>query len=182
MDDIKTYLSLRKVLNKVFAPIIIIVQYIWALSVLFFEWGWHPLSEILGKLKRFVWFERLEQKIENLSPYPALFIFLTPLGILFPVKLIGLWMLVHGYLIMAVGLIFLAKVFATAVLAHTFKLTKDKILLIRWFAILHDRFVSWKNQIFLIVRNSLVWKHARLAKGQLIFIMRDFQGWVRTML
>lgn len=167
--------------RKLFLPLIIFLQFVWALLVLFVEWGWHPLSEMLISFTRFAWVARLEKKIENLSPYPALFIFLVPVGALFPIKLFALWMLVHGYLLVAVGSILFAKVFVTAILAHTFKLTKHKILLIGWFAVFHDKFVSWKRKIFLILRRSSVWQFGRTIRENVQLWGRDIQGWVRAL-
>lgn len=180
-DVISLSQYLKRILRNIFVSFVVFIQFFWALLILFVEWGWHPLSELLAYFSRFAWVARLEKKIENLPPYPALFIFLVPLGILFPIKLLALWMLVHGYLVVALGSILVAKVFATAVLAHTFRLTKDKIMLIGWFAFFCNSFISWKRHIFLILRNSIVWQLSRSIKENLLLWSRDVQVWVKAL-
>ena len=59
--------------------------------LLFEEWGWHPLQQLLGRLARLPLWARLEAWIGRLPPWAALLTFGTPVVLLFPLKLLALF-------------------------------------------------------------------------------------------
>ena len=62
----------------------------------------------------------LAAAIEHLPPYPTLLVFLIPVVLLFPLKLLGLWMLAHGSWLGAMAVLALAKVISMGVTAFIF--------------------------------------------------------------
>ncbi|MGZ3362082.1 MAG: hypothetical protein ACXU84_22405, partial [Xanthobacteraceae bacterium] len=57
---------------------------------------------------------------------------------LFPLKLVGLWLLTHEYWMSAVATIIFAKFLGVGVAAFVFDVTKDKLLEMDWFETLYE--------------------------------------------
>ena len=84
-------------------------------------------------------------------PRRAPIVFAVPVIVLFPVKLLGLWMLAHGYWLGAVATLVLAKLVGVGVTAFVFDVTRDKLLQMAWFRWLYER-VMWLRD----------WAHAQV--------------------
>ena len=116
--------ALRTLWSLVRPPLFAILQVIAALIVLFEEWGWRPLYELISRLARFRLWARLELWIAGLPPYGALAVFALPTSILLPLKFVAVWLLAGGHVIAASGLFIAAKIASTALIARIFMLTK----------------------------------------------------------
>ena len=70
-----------------------------ALAVLWLfleEWGWHPLAAWLGRCERWPPWARMEARIAQVPPRAALLLFLLPVTLLLPVKLLALGLIHAG--------------------------------------------------------------------------------------
>ncbi len=71
-----------------------------ALVFLFEAWLWEHLRPLVASVVQRIAWDRLKARaaawIEHLPPYATLLVFLVPVVLLFPLKLLGLWMLAHG--------------------------------------------------------------------------------------
>ena len=86
---------------------------------------------------------RLAAAIEQLPPYATLLVFLIPVVLLFPLKLLGLWMLAHGSWLGAMAVLALAKVVSMGVTAFIFEVTRPKLLQLPWFRWLYEHMLVW---------------------------------------
>jgi hypothetical protein len=86
---------------------------------------------------------RLAAAIERLPPSATLLVFLIPIVLLFPVKLLGLWMLAHGSWLGAMATLGFAKVVSMGVTAFIFDVTRPKLLQLAWFRWLYERILAW---------------------------------------
>lgn len=145
-------------------PLVGVLNVLAALVVLFEEWGWRPLADLLGLLARLRVVARLELWIAGLPPYAALLVFALPTTILLPVKLVGLWLLAQGQALLAGGVLVLAKIASTALVARIFMLTKPALMRIGWFASAYNRFMPWKEALFARIRASWAWRYGRMVK------------------
>lgn len=136
-----------------------------ALILLFEEWGWRPLAELLALLARFRAWARVEGWIAGLPPYAALLVFALPTTILLPVKLGALFLLSQGKVILATAFLALAKVASTALVARIFLLTKPALMQLAWFARLYNWLMPWKEAVFARVRASWAWRYGRMLKS-----------------
>ena len=75
----------------------------------------------------------LADRVDTLSPAMTLIVFVVPIIPLFPLKLIGLWLLTHQYWISAVLTIIFAKLLGVGVAAFVFDVTRPKLLEMAWF-------------------------------------------------
>jgi hypothetical protein len=158
-------------------PLKAALQILLALIILFEEWGWKPLSQALAWLARFRLIAKLEARIAALPPYAALFVFALPTAILFPMKLLAVWLLANAYFATATGLFIGAKIASTALVARLFILTRPALMQIPWFARAYHRFMPWKDRLFAEIRASWVWRYSRMVKTRVRLEAK--QAWVK---
>jgi hypothetical protein len=152
-----------------------LLQWPLALIILFEEWGWEPLQRLLALLARLPIVAWVERRISALPPYGALAVFAVPTVMLFPVKLLALWVIGQGRYALGTVVILVAKVVGTAIVARLFTLTRPALLTLPWFARPYARWVKWKNALLEQVRASWVWRSARVLKRKL---RRDLARWL----
>jgi hypothetical protein len=117
-----------------------LLQPVWIfLAVIFLieAWLWDHLEPIVAyvvariPLRAFkAW---LAERVDTLSPAMTLIVFIVPVIPLFPLKLVGFWLLAHEYWISAVFTIVFAKFLGVGVTAFVFDVTRPKLLEMVWF-------------------------------------------------
>ena len=143
--------------------------FVWtlALLILFEEWGWVPLSQLLAWCARWPVFAWLERRLLALPPRLALLAFFLPALGLLPVKLGALWLIAHHHALLGIGLILAAKLLGTAIVARLFTLLQPQLMQMAWFARLHGSWTAWKAVVMARVRASAVWRTGRALKAAL---------------
>lgn len=145
-------------------PLSFALQVLAALILLFEEWGWRPLAEALAYLSRFKVWARMEQAIAALPPYGALVALAVPTSVLFPLKLLAVFLIAQGKVVAASMLFVGAKIASTALIARIFLLTKPSLMQIGWFARIYDFVMPWKEALFARIRASWAWRYGRMVK------------------
>ena len=163
-----------------------------ALIILFEEWGWRPLAAALAKLARWRLWARAEAVVAHLPPYLALCVFALPTALLFPLKLLALFLIAKGQAVAAGTLFVAAKVVGTALVARIFQLTQPALMRIPWFAWAYARLMPWKEAVFAAIRQTWAWRYGRMlkarvkrmaepvwrdAKVRMIAIVREIRAW-----
>jgi hypothetical protein len=139
-----------------------------ALLIIFEEWGWRSLANLLGRLGRWRPWATAEAWIIRLPPYAALVVFALPTLLLLPLKFLAL-LLIAGHHVALAGLLFVAaKLLATALIARLFLLTQPALMRIGWFASAHDTLVPWKEALVARVHASSVWRAGRHIKARVL--------------
>ena len=173
--------SLREIMRTAWSiargPIITALQVLAALIVLFEEWGWKPLSELLARLAKFAPIALIERWIAGLGPYGALVVFALPTTLLLPLKFAAMWLLAQGKVWTATGLFAGAKVASTALIARIFTLTKPALMQLGWFARAYNWFVPWKDALFAQIRASWAWRYGRMVKTRVRLEVK--QAWAK---
>nr|WP_297530141.1 hypothetical protein [uncultured Roseateles sp.] len=154
------------------APLRGLVRLVLALVILFEEWGWEPLQRAMAAIGRLPVLRQLEAVVRRLPPYLALVVFFLPGLMLLPIKLLALWLIGIGRPGLGLGVIVLAKVVGTAVVARIFALTQPALMSLPWFARLYGRWTAWKESLLVWVRASAVWRSARAIKLRIKRLMR----------
>lgn len=142
-------------------------EFVFALVILFEEWGWEPLKRAMARLMGLPLLARTSRRIGNLSPYGALAALLTPSLVLLPLKLAALWLIHQGHPVLGVSVIVAAKLAGTALLAHLFHLTQPALMRLAWFALVHRKWFAWKAHLLARVRASWAFRLARVLKSRL---------------
>lgn len=143
-----------------------------ALVIFIEEWGWRPLSALVARLAHWPPLARLEARIRALGPRAALALFLVPAVLLFPIKVLALWLIHLGRGGLGLLVIVLAKLVGTALVGRLFVLTEPQLMRYRWFA----RALAWwqatKARVHAAVRRSLAWRMARALRRRISVWLR----------
>lgn len=118
---------------------------LWVLLALIFlveAWLWDRLEPIVARVVALIPLPALKEwfaaRVDHLSPGATLIIFIVPAIPLFPLKLMGLWLLAHKYFVSAAIVIVFAKLLGVGVTAFVFDVTRDKLLQMNWFRRLYE--------------------------------------------
>jgi hypothetical protein len=135
-----------------------LLQPFWVLLAVIFlieAWLWDHLEPIVAAvvaripLRSFkTW---LADRVDTLSPAMTLIVFIVPLIPLFPLKLVGLWLLANEYWISAILTIIFAKFLGVGVAAFIFDVTRDKLLEMVWFEKLYDFIIALRAKASALV-------------------------------
>jgi hypothetical protein len=114
-----------------------------ALVFLLEAWLWAKLEPVVEAVVRLIAWDRLRDRlralIEGLPPAATLIVFIIPVVLLFPFKLLGWWLLARGKWIGAAFTLIAAKLVGVGVAAFVFEATKPKLMQMAWFR----RFYDW---------------------------------------
>jgi hypothetical protein len=148
-----------------------------AAIVLFIEeWGWRPLTALLARLARWPPLARFEARIASLPPRFALVLFLVPAVLLFPIKLLALWLIHEGRAALGIGVIVAAKLLGTALVGRLFVLTERQLMQFAWFARAMNWWIATKRRLKALVVGSAAWRAARRVRA---WLQLNVRRWVR---
>jgi hypothetical protein len=126
-----------------------LLQPIWVLLAIIFlieAWLWDHLEPIVAAFVALIPLRTFKQwlveRVDTLSPAMTLVVFIVPVIPLFPLKLVGLWLLTHEYWISAILTIIFAKLLGVGVAAFVFDVTRPKLLQMRWFEKLYEFIIA----------------------------------------
>jgi len=122
-----------------------------ALLLLIEEWLWEALVKLGNRLAVWLHLLKFDHWLMMTSPAVAMTAFLMPVLMILPVKLAAFWLIAKGQMVQGIGLLLAAKLSATLLVSHIFKLTRTKLMTFTWFAWLYQTITRW-----------LEWAHARL--------------------
>ena len=122
-----------------------LLQPVWVLLAIIFlieAWLWDHLEPIVARVVAIVPLARFKQwlsdRVDALSPAMTLIVFAVPIVPLFPLKLMGLYLLTHEYWLSGVSTFLFAKLLGVGVTAFVFDVTRDKLMEMHWFERLYD--------------------------------------------
>src|SRR4051812_29902330 len=100
----------------------------------------------------------LGRLIRKLPPALALIVFLVPVALLFPLKLLGFWLLAYGQWVIASAVLLLAKLVGLGVTAFVFEVTRPKLMQLAWFRWLYQwvlRALDWSRELVAPLRRRI---------------------------
>ena len=153
-----------------------LLQPFWVLLAIIFlieAWLWDHLEPIVARVVALVPLRRFKQwlaeRVDSLSPAMTLIVFIVPVLPLFPLKLVGLWLLTHEYWLSAISTLVFAKFLGVGVTAFIFDVTRPKLLEMRWFEALYDFIIALRAKAAGLVDP---------VKRRILEILRgDGEGW-----
>src|SRR3954463_4716588 len=117
-----------------------LLQPFWVLLAVIFlieAWLWDHLEPIVERVVAWIplgaFKQWLAERVDTLSPAMTLIVFAVPIIPLFPLKLVGLWLLANEYWLSAIVTIVFAKFLSVGVTAFIFDVTRSKLLEMGWF-------------------------------------------------
>jgi hypothetical protein len=153
-----------------------LLQPFWVLLAIIFlieAWLWDHLEPIVARAVAALPLRALKQwlaeRVDELSPAMTLIVFIVPVIPLFPLKLIGLWLLTHEYWTSAIFTILFAKFLGVGVTAFVFDVTRPKLLEMAWFERLYEFVLALRAKAAALVDPI---------KARIVEIFRgDSEGW-----
>ena len=122
-----------------------LLQPLWVLLAIIFlveAWLWDHLEPIVARIVAAIPLHTFKQwladRVDTLSPAMTLVVFIVPVLPLFPLKLVGLWLLTHEYWGSAIFTILFAKFLGVGVTAFIFDVTRPKLLEMGWFEKIYE--------------------------------------------
>jgi hypothetical protein len=158
-----------------------LLQPFWVLLAVIFlieAWLWDHLEPIVARVVALIplraFKQWLAERVDTLSPAMTLIVFIVPVIPLFPLKLVGLWLLTHEYWVSAILTIIFAKFLGVGVAAFVFDVTRHKLLEMPWFETLYELVLTLRAKATAIV-NPIKMRIADALRG-------DGSGWSSRML
>jgi hypothetical protein len=125
-------------LRRLFQPFWVLLAVIFLIEA----WLWDHLEPIVARVVAWIPLREFKQwlaeRVDTLSPAMTLIVFIVPVIPLFPLKLVGLWLLANEYWASAIGIIIFAKFVGVGVTAFIFDVTRPKLLEMEWFEKLYE--------------------------------------------
>ena len=138
-------------MRRVFRPFLVLL----ALVFLVEAWLWeHLRAPVAWLVDRIGWDAlkaRVAQWIEHLPPAATFLVFLVPVLLLLPLKIVGLWMLAHGSWLGAMATLACAKVISMGLTAFNFDVTRPKLLQLAWFRWLYEQMLVWLEKAHALI-------------------------------
>jgi hypothetical protein len=158
-----------------------LLQPLWVLLAVIFlieAWLWDHLEPVVARAVALIPLHSFKQwladRVDALSPAMTLIVFIVPVIPLFPLKLVGLWLLTHEYWISAILTIIFAKFLGVGVAAFIFDVTRPKLLEMPWFEKLYEFIIALRTKA-----NALVDPVKQQIK---VILGGDGDGWSSRML
>jgi hypothetical protein len=157
-------------------------------------WLWRHLEPVVAAIVARIPLRALKARIvawiETIPPPAALIVFAVPGIVLFPLKLLTLWLLAHKQLL-AAGLVFtFAKLAGLGITAFVFEATRPKLLQMAWFRWVYERVLmalAWAHRLADPIKNRIrkamhVFRPKRAGRAMRLFwrIRRRMRADVRT--
>jgi len=158
-----------------------LLQPLWVLLAVIFlieAWLWDHLEPIVARIVARIPLRAFKQwlsdRVDTLSPAMTLIVFIVPVIPLFPLKLVGLWLLANEYWASAIITIVFAKFLGVGVTAFIFDVTRTKLLELPWFEKLYEFIIELRAKAAALVAP---------VKQRIIEALRgDGSGWSSRML
>jgi hypothetical protein len=153
-----------------------LLQPFWVLLAVIFlieAWLWDHLEPIVARIVALIplrtFKQWLAERVDTLSPAMTLIVFIVPVIPLFPLKLIGLWLLANEYWASAIFTIIFAKFLGVGVTAFIFDVTRSKLLEMPWFEKLYESVMALRAKATALVAP---------VKQRILEVLRgDGDGW-----
>jgi hypothetical protein len=131
----------------------------WVLLAVIFlieAWLWDRLEPIVARIVARIplraFKQWLSERVDTLSPAMTLVVFAVPVIPLFPLKLVGLWLLANDYWLSAAAVIVLGKFLGLGVTAFIFDVTRTKLLQMAWFRKVYEFIVEMRARAAALVQ------------------------------
>jgi hypothetical protein len=165
---------MTSMLRRLLQPLWIVLAIIFLIEA----WLWDHLEPVVASVVAMIPLRTFKQwladRVDTLTPAMTLIVFIVPVLPLFPLKLVGFWLLTHEYWLSAVLTIIFAKFLGVGVTAFVFDVTRPKLLEMAWFEKLYEFILSLRARA-----NALV----DPIKQRIMDLLRgNGEGWSSRML
>lgn len=162
---------LRRFFRRILTPPMVVLA---AVFIFVEEWLWVRMTAVMAWVTRWRVIRWLEERLARLPAWAAVGCFFLPGLMLLPVKIGALFLMGRGHVITGVGVIVLAKVVGTAVVARFFTVCKPVLMGVGWFRAGHDWIIRLKEATYARLRSMEAWQ-------QVVNLKNRAGRWLRRM-
>src|SRR5262252_557842 len=145
----------------------IVLLWLAAAVLLFEEWFWAKSTRAIARLVGMAHLSAAESWVRRRNPTQALTLFVVPLLVIYPFKVLTLIAIAHGNIALGTGAFVAAKLLATAVFARLYELTERAIVEFAWIRFARTKFLQARVFIHAWLDARPVYSRARaLIRGQ----------------
>lgn len=130
-------------MRRLIRPLLVLLAIVFLIEA----WLWYHLEPIVewivARIPLRALKARLAAWIDTVPPPAALVVFVVPGIVLFPLKLLTLWLLTHQHILLGALVFTFAKLTGLGVTAFVFEATKPKLLQMAWCRWLYDHIIVW---------------------------------------
>jgi hypothetical protein len=143
---------LRSMMRRLLQPFWVLLAVIFLIEA----WLWDHLEPIVERVVAVIplraFKQWLSERVDTLTPAMTLIVFAVPVLPLFPLKLVGLWLLAHEYWVSAAVVIVLGKFVGVGVTAFIFDVTRTKLLQMAWFKKVYEFILAMRAKASALVQ------------------------------
>ena len=161
---------LDRTFRRILTPPMVVLA---ALFIFVEEWLWDNLTAAMAWVARLPVIHWLEERLARLPAWAAVTCFFLPGLMLMPVKLGALFLMGRGQVVAGVGVIIMAKVLGTAIVARLFTVCQPTLMGVGWFRAGHDWLVRMKQMLYAKLRAMPAWQAA-------VALKERAKRWLRT--
>lgn len=121
-----------------------VVAFLYFLLDLLFEILLRPVSRWLARIG---FFETITKAIEGLGPYTTLTLFLVPLILLEPAKLVGVFLMASGHRVAGIPVLVVGELLKILIVERIFQIGRPKLMTIPAFSWTYNYVVSWLDWV-----------------------------------
>jgi hypothetical protein len=154
---------LRRTFRRILTPPMVVLA---ALFIFIEEWLWDRMTSVMAWVGRWPVLQWLEERLARLPAWAAVACFFLPGLMLMPVKIGALLLMGRGQVTAGVGVIVLAKVLGTAIVARFYAVCKPTLMAVGWFRKGHDWLIGIKEALYTRLRAMPVWQAAVALKAR----------------
>ena len=124
-------------------PLLVLLAIIFRIEA----WLWRHLEPVVEWLVARIPLRELKARlgawIETIPPLAALAVLAVPGVLLFPLKILALWLIAYQHFLSAVLVFAFAKLTGLGITAFVFEATRPKLLQMAWFRWLYEHIIIW---------------------------------------
>jgi len=130
----------KNLLRKILTPFVVVAAFLYFLLDLLFGLVLRPVNRWLARLRVF---EKIRKVIEGFGPYTTLTLFLVPLIVLEPAKIVGLLLVALGHPVSGTVMVVVGECLKILIVERIFQIGRPKLMLIPAFAWTYNYVVGW---------------------------------------
>jgi hypothetical protein len=101
-------------------------------------------------------------------------LFIVPATLLFPIKLVALWLIHEGHAALGLAVIVAAKLLGTALVGRLFVLTERQLMQFAWFVRALNWWRTTKERVKAAVKRTASWRAAQVLTRRVRILFRRF--------
>jgi hypothetical protein len=163
----------RALIRRIVSPVVSAVAVVYFVLDAVFLGILKPFLNWLGRQPVLI---RLGEWITALGPYPSLLLLGIPVVILEPLKPLGFYVIATGHPVQGSAILAGAEVAKIVVVERLFRISRDKLLTIRWFAWGYRLVTGWLARL----RALPAWRAVVHAGNHIKARAREVIRWIRS--